>query len=76
MYKKTKKQIAWALLTAAMTIYSSCTNEGPVLPTQQEIEQHIVGKWKRTMLDDKPLPTNEYAIKTYTAQMLLRAETM
>lgn len=67
MKKKTFKQLVAALCMGGMTICTSCTNEGPVLPSQLEIEQHIVGKWKRTILDDKPLPTNEYAIKTYMA---------
>ena len=65
--KKTNKILALALMAVAM-VFASCSkdnDDNPVVPTQQEIEAKIIGKWKTVFIDGKPFLTNDKAVITY-----------
>lgn len=46
--------------------FSSCSKEDPV-PSQQEIESNLLGKWKLVSLDGKAVATNHKSVCTYEA---------
>lgn len=46
--------------------FSSCSKEDPV-PSQQEIESNLLGKWKLVSLDGKEVVTNHKSVCTYEA---------
>lgn len=70
MMKITKKNLALAFMAAA-TVFASCSKDDECaisnVPTQQEIEAKIVGKWKRTLENGKPVATNRSSILTYNS---------
>ena len=56
--------LALAIMAVAM-VFASCSkdnDDNPAVPTQQEIETKIIGKWKRQTENGKPVPTN---VSTY-----------
>ena len=65
--KKTNKILALALMAVAM-VFASCSKDDndPIIPTQQEIEAKIIGKWKRISLNGVPLLTNLKAVQTFS----------
>lgn len=65
--KMTNKFLALALMAVAM-VFTSCSKDDdndPVVPSQQEIETKIVGKWKYVSRDEKALLTNNKVVITY-----------
>lgn len=63
MNKNLKTALAVAL--CAMGVMTSCTNKDPKLPTQQEIETKIVGKWKLASKDGEPYLTDNKMVHTF-----------
>lgn len=70
--KITNKILALAIMAVAM-VFASCSKDDdndPVVPTQQEIETKIIGKWKSTMdmgMHKGEVLTNGRVIHSYNA---------
>lgn len=65
--KITNKFLALAFMAVAM-VFTSCSKDDdndPVVPTQQEIETKIIGKWKKVTKDGKAILTNDKAVITF-----------
>ena len=65
--KTTNKFLALVLMAVAM-VFTSCSKDDdndPVVPTQQEIETKIIGKWKNVTCNGQKVLTNDRAVATY-----------
>lgn len=65
--KTTNKFLALATMSVTM-VFASCSkdnDDNPAVPTQQEIETKIIGKWKRQIENGKPVPTNVSTVLTF-----------
>ena len=63
--KIANKIIALALMAVVFASCSKDDDNDPVVPTQQEIESKIVGKWKTVSMDGVAVLTNDRDIITY-----------
>ena len=54
-----------ATICAAAIVTTSCKGNHPEIPTQQELQTKIIGKWKKTVTDGVEELTNQRAIRTY-----------
>ena len=64
--KQTNKILALAFMAVAMVLVS-CSKDDDInnVPSQQEIETKIIGKWKRQTENGKPVPTNVSTVLTF-----------
>lgn len=64
--KTTNKILALVLMAVAM-VFASCSKDDndPVVPTQQEIETKIIGKWKVLTKDGQEFLTNNRVVFTF-----------
>lgn len=62
--KSINKYLTLAIMAV---VFASCSkdNDDTVVPTQQEIETKIIGKWKRQIENGKPVPTNVSTVLTF-----------
>lgn len=52
-------------MCVAAVVTTSCKGNDPVVPSQQEIESKIIGKWKRMYQDKKDVLTNDREVNTF-----------
>ena len=64
--KTTNKLFALTLMAVAM-VFASCSKDDndPVVPSQQEIQTKIVGKWKLASKDGEPYLTDNKMVHTF-----------
>ena len=48
-----------ATICAAAVLTTSCNGNNPEIPTQQEVQTKIIGKWKKTVTDGVEVLTNQ-----------------